>query len=85
VAVAEEEMKEWEEELKRLQGLLPLEADRNKLRDGEIPALDQQIREVEETLPGLAKTAELVCFYYFLRHYSISDGRYNRRKKLLEQ
>jgi hypothetical protein len=67
MATQEEEAKEWEDELKRLQSLLPFEAARNKLRDEEIPALEQQIKEDDDKLPSLAEKAEKACVHVTAR------------------
>ncbi|KAG6890641.1 hypothetical protein C0995_006617 [Termitomyces sp. Mi166 len=52
------EMKEWEEELERLQSLRPVEAACHQLKTKEIPALEKEINELEDSYPNLTREAE---------------------------
>ncbi|OBZ71496.1 DNA repair protein RAD50 [Grifola frondosa] len=54
----ENELKEWDLELKRLQELAVVAASRETLRSAELPALEQQIKEKEAEIPGLTEKAE---------------------------
>ncbi|KII86927.1 hypothetical protein PLICRDRAFT_665598 [Plicaturopsis crispa FD-325 SS-3] len=55
-----DEEKEWQEELDRLQTLVPHQASINRLKDTEIPALEKQIKEQAALLPALSDKAEAV-------------------------
>lgn len=50
----------WEEEMKRLQSLAAIYANRETVLTLEIPALEEQIKQKEERLPALSKAAETV-------------------------
>ena len=63
VALNKQETEDWEGEVSRLQGLLPVEASRNRLRDEEIPALEQQIKDTEGEIPAVSSAAETVRSY----------------------
>ncbi|KAG6878083.1 hypothetical protein C0993_012410 [Termitomyces sp. T159_Od127] len=52
------EMKEWESELERLQSLRPVEAARHQLKTKEIPTLEKEIKELEDSYPDLTREAE---------------------------
>ena len=56
----EEDAKNWENEVRRLQAMLPKEATRDKLKNKEIPALDQQLADEESKLQEASKEAESV-------------------------
>lgn len=60
-----QELADWESELKRLQTLAPIAAERDRLKNVEIPSLETQIREKEGELPEATKSAEDVST---LRH-----------------
>lgn len=60
IAENTDEMKEWEEELGRLQTLVPNQASRDRLKNIEIPALENQIKEQEGAIPSLSEKAEEV-------------------------
>ena len=51
---------EWTTELKRLQDLIPIDASKTRLKDVEIPALEQQIKEQEAAIPAISTKAEEV-------------------------
>jgi DNA repair protein RAD50 len=57
------EIADWEGEIKRLQGLLPVNASIAHLRE-EIPALEKQIKEQEAKIPALSDKAEKVRFSF---------------------
>jgi hypothetical protein len=57
------ETEDWEAQLRRLHELLPHEQARNKLRDEEIPTIEQQIRDEDEKIPVLADKAEEVTHF----------------------
>lgn len=48
----------WQEELDRLQALIPLQVSSERLRDSELPALDRQMKEQELSIPPLSRRAE---------------------------
>jgi DNA repair protein RAD50 len=54
----EEDVRNWEGEVSRLQQLLPLQITISRLRQTDIPALDKQGREVQIGQPGAAAEAE---------------------------
>lgn len=56
----EDEAKEWEAEIKRLQGLLSVETTRNSLKTQEIPQLEKQIVADEDSLPTIASSKDAV-------------------------
>jgi DNA repair protein RAD50 len=60
IAENTDEMKEWEEELERLQKLVPTQASRDRLKGVELPALEKQIKEQEDTIPSFGEKAEKV-------------------------
>lgn len=70
MALNTEEMVDWEKELNRLQALKPVEASRNRLRDVELPALEQQIKEQDALVPVMSGEAEearhlfIFCCYH---------------------
>jgi DNA repair protein RAD50 len=64
IAENTEEMKEWEDELKRLQTLIPTQASRDRLKNTELPALEKQIKEQEGVIPSISEKAEEVCPNY---------------------
>ncbi|TDL22235.1 hypothetical protein BD410DRAFT_272559 [Rickenella mellea] len=53
-----QEAVEWQEELKRLQTLLPIENTRDLLKSKEIPRIESLIKEQEEKLPNINATVE---------------------------
>lgn len=55
-----EEMKGWQEELDRLQKLMPIRASQDRLKNTDLPALEKQIKEQEATIPPLSEKAEEV-------------------------
>ena len=57
------EIADWEGEIKRLQGLLPVNASIAHLK-AEIPALEKQIKEQEAIIPALSDKAEKVRFSF---------------------
>ncbi len=60
VKAAKEDIRDWEQELKRVQALGLLAAERDKLKSSEIPVLEKQIQEKEAELPSATKEAEKV-------------------------
>lgn len=59
------EMEDWESELERLQSLRPVEAARYQLKTSDIPALETEIKELEDSYPRLTCEAEEVEFHIF--------------------
>lgn len=61
-SIAEEtaELKDWEEELDRLQKLLPIQVSRDRLKHTELPALEKQVKEQESAIPSFSAKAEEV-------------------------
>ncbi len=59
-----EELEAWEEELKRLQSLAAIAANRETILTVEIPALEEQIKQENERIPALSKAAETVGFLF---------------------
>ncbi|KAF8349440.1 hypothetical protein F5887DRAFT_914397 [Amanita rubescens] len=55
---AADDLAGWQEELKVLQNLRPMEALRNQMRIKEIPDLEEQIKKHEGSLPRLSSDAE---------------------------
>jgi DNA repair protein RAD50 len=60
IAENTEEMTEWENELNRLQKLVPSQASRIRLKNTELPALERQIKEQEGEIPSISQKAEKV-------------------------
>ncbi|KAJ6508778.1 hypothetical protein C8R45DRAFT_1050733 [Mycena sanguinolenta] len=58
VAALQEELKEWEEEMTRLQNLRPVLASRDRLKDTEIPELEAKIKEQDAKIPDASAAAE---------------------------
>ena len=59
-AILAEEVKYFEGQLKILQDALPLEAERNRLRDTDIPNLESEIREFSASMATLEDKASTV-------------------------
>ncbi|KAF7365212.1 DNA repair protein rad50 [Mycena venus] len=60
VAAIQEELKEWEGEMTRLQNLRPVLASRDRLKDIEIPELEAKIKEQDAKIPAASAAAESV-------------------------
>lgn len=60
LAEVTEELKDWEEELDRLHKLTPIQLSRDRLKDSELPELEQQTKEQETAIPSLSEKAEEV-------------------------
>jgi DNA repair protein RAD50 len=60
IAENKREMGEWEEELERLQKLMPIQASRDQIKLKELPALEEQIKAQEESYPDISHRAEEV-------------------------
>lgn len=58
IAQNEDEMKEWEEELAKLQELAPVEASKNRLKNTEIPDIESQIKDLESKIPDLSEKVD---------------------------
>ncbi|KAF9013278.1 hypothetical protein BDQ17DRAFT_1386857 [Cyathus striatus] len=52
------ELKEWEEELERLQNLRPVRVARDQIKLKELPALEKQVKEEESSYPKISQEAE---------------------------
>ena len=61
IKAVQEELADWESELKRLQELAVLSASRSNLQNVELPAIEKQINAAEAELPSLTTEAEEVC------------------------
>jgi DNA repair protein RAD50 len=61
VAAIQEELKEWETEMARLQKLRPVLASRDRLKNTEIPELEVKIKEQDAKIPAASAAAESVC------------------------
>jgi DNA repair protein RAD50 len=60
IATFKEEEAEWTAELERLQMLTPLEAALNRIKNKELPILEQQIKTQETAIPSvLGKSREV--------------------------
>jgi DNA repair protein RAD50 len=88
IAENTEEMKEWEDELERLQKLVPIQASRDRLKRNELPALERQIKEQEAAIPAISNKAEKVR--WFTVHFVVpltpcqASDKTNELKKLLK-
>lgn len=58
-----EEGEAWEEELNRLQRLLPTEIALENLTSQDIPALEEQIKQSESSLPASLSAKNSVCVH----------------------
>ena len=58
IANFKEEEAEWARELERLQMLTPLEVALNRIKNKELPALEQQIKTQEAAVPTMSDKAE---------------------------
>ncbi|KAF8505241.1 hypothetical protein BU17DRAFT_57979 [Hysterangium stoloniferum] len=56
-----DELEEWENELARLQELLPIDATRERLKNVEIPALETQKSDQEALIPDAAANTEKIA------------------------
>ena len=77
------EIADWEGEIKRLQGLLPVNASIAHLR-AEIPALEKQIKEQEAKIPALSDKAEKVRFSFISPLLSFSPMISDRLQRSLK-
>ncbi|KAK7048369.1 DNA repair protein rad50 [Favolaschia claudopus] len=57
-AANQDELKEWEEEMARLQKLRPIAASRDRLKDTELPDTEARIKEQDAKIPELRVAAE---------------------------
>ncbi|KAJ7675825.1 AAA domain-containing protein [Mycena polygramma] len=60
VAALEEELKEWETEMARLQNMRPVLASRDRLKDTEVPELEAKIKEQDAKIPVASTAAESI-------------------------
>ncbi|KAJ7784558.1 hypothetical protein B0H16DRAFT_1492970 [Mycena metata] len=58
VAALQEELKEWEGEMTRLQKLRPVLSSRDRLKDTEIPELEAKIKAQDAKIPAASAAAE---------------------------
>ena len=63
----EEQLHDWESELKRLQELRPFQAVKDQVKMKDIPELEDQMKKQEESLPQLSIEAEEVMPLFTLR------------------
>lgn len=57
------DLDDWQRELDMLQNLRPMQALRDQMKVKEIPELEKQIKQHEESVPQLSSDAEEVtCF-----------------------
>jgi DNA repair protein RAD50 len=52
------EVAEWEDEVKRLRDLMPVFTTKERIRTVELPALERQIKALDEDLPSISEKAE---------------------------
>lgn len=57
----QQELQDWEAELKRLQDLAVLAAAKTKLESVELPAIQKELAVKEAEIPGLTTEADEVC------------------------
>lgn len=55
-----EDILAWEEEVDRLQMLKPVELQRNRVKQQEVPQLEKELEELEDSRPELVEEAEKV-------------------------
>jgi DNA repair protein RAD50 len=67
LATNKEEEEEWSTELKRLQSLSPLDASLKRIKNLELPSLQQKITEQEASIPTITEEAEEVTYFTFYR------------------
>ncbi|KAJ7459863.1 hypothetical protein FB451DRAFT_1182155 [Mycena latifolia] len=60
VAALQEELKEWEGEMTRLQGLRPVLSSRDRLKDTEIPDLEAKIKDEDNKIPVASAAADSI-------------------------
>jgi DNA repair protein RAD50 len=60
-ARAQEEEAEWTQELARLQLLTPLEVSKNRIQRADLPALEDQVMNLDTSIPAMSEHAEEVC------------------------
>ena len=58
IKAQEADLERWEEEFKKLQGLMPMHTTKERLRTVELPALEKQIKALETDLPSVSEKAE---------------------------
>lgn len=54
------QLKEWQKELSRLENFLPHQASRDRVKNGEMPALEKQIKTAEAEIPVASEQSEQV-------------------------
>ncbi|KAF8836218.1 hypothetical protein BDN67DRAFT_974411 [Paxillus ammoniavirescens] len=52
------QLKEWKEELDRLEAFLPFQASRDRIKGNEIPTLEHQIKSAETEIPSASEQSE---------------------------
>ncbi len=71
----QQELLDWEAELKRLQDLAVLAAAKTKLESVELPAIQKELAAQEAEIPGLTTEADEVCYVEVYR-FAASDSNY---------
>lgn len=59
----QQELQDWEAELKRLQDLAVLAAAKTKLESVELPAIQKELAVKDAEIPGLTTEADEVCSF----------------------
>lgn len=78
-------IREWEEELKRLQTLIPVQNLRNQLKLKDLPVLENDLKSQEDAYSGISETAEevltlLEMLNEICPNYSLGSGETRRDK-----
>lgn len=73
MAKTQEDLDDWEVEVKRLQAMIPVEAARNGLMLRDIPALEQQIKDQELAIPAISTKAEEVSVCHCQETVRLAD------------
>lgn len=60
LAQQEQDIQDLEADVQAYQELIPVEGQRNRLRDEEIPSLRKQIQEYDALVPSLSEAADKV-------------------------
>jgi chromosome segregation ATPase len=58
IKAQEAALQQWEEEFAQLQGLMPVNTTKERIRTVELPALEKQIKTLEADLPSISEKAE---------------------------
>lgn len=83
IAEKEEDVRDAEAEVESLQNLIPVERQRDRLKDDEIPSLRKQIQAYDALVPSLSEAADKVRLHHPSASKSahFNDGEFYRQPR----